>query len=302
MKGRVHRLIIVAGLMVLLLPTGSLGAGQGAVKPAQGDAAEESSRTYLPLIGKNMSNVPESVMIGVPAGAFQMGCDPAHNGDSQCFEDELPLHSVQLDAYSIDRTEVTNAQYALCVAAGTCTPPSSSSSYARASYYGNATYANFPVIYVSWHQADTYCRWLGKRLPTEAEWEKAARGANDTRAYPWGDAAPTCTLANGYVNGYCVGDTTAVGSYAAGASPYGLMDMAGNVWDWVNDWYDEDYYVTSPGGSPPGPVAGTDKVLRGGAWYVGSTGLRTVTRYLATPSTQGHYIGFRCAVSGAPSP
>lgn len=301
MERSVYRTITMTMLIVLLLPPGSLAASHGPIGPAQCDANGDSDRVYLPLIGETISSVLPSVMILVPAGTVQMGCDPAHNGDSQCFEDELPLHPVFLDAYTIDRTEVTNAQYALCMAAGGCTPPSSGSSYTRASYYGNAAYASFPVIYVSWHQADDYCRWLGKRLPTEAEWEMAARGANNARAYPWGDAAPTCSLANGYVDGFCVGDTSAVGSYAAAASPYGAVDMAGNVWEWINDWYDEDYYVTSPGSNPPGPAAGTDKVLRGGAWYVGNTGLRTATRYLAPPSTQGHYIGFRCAASNTPA-
>ena len=148
-----------------------------------------------------------------------MGCDPVHVV-YDCWLQELPLHTVYLDAYRIDKTEVTNAQYARCVVSGGCTPPLSNSSRNRSSYYGNATYADFPVIYVSWHQADAYCRWLGKRLPSEAEWGKAAHGANDTRAYPWGGPASNCTLANFRFDDekrLCVGDTTAISELCGGS-------------------------------------------------------------------------------------
>lgn len=251
---------------------------------------EEDRLVFLPFISKPLI-ISYQQMVFIPSGEFKMGCADG-NPDENCEINEQPLHTVYLDAYYIDKYEVTNSQYTKCVAAGVCEVPMISGSATRSSYYGNSTYDEFPVIAVDWYRAYDYCNWVSKRLPTEAEWEKAARGDSDTRMYPWGNIAPDCTLSNFSDSDDCVGDTTQVGSYPTGASPYGVLDMSGNVFEWTNDWYS-----SSPYNNPQGPDTGTYKVLRSGGYDIDGIYIRTAFRYISTPDRWGRNGGFRCAVS-----
>lgn len=242
----------------------------------------------------------------IPAGPFQMGGDPdaalvecqKFRADCQrtWFENESPIHTVILDAFYMDIYEVTNARYADCVSAGKCDPPSDPSSNTRSSYYGNLQYADYPAIYVSWNDAQAYCAWRGARLPTEAEWEKAARGELEGKLYPWGNDEPVCTASasNGAQFSPCIpGDTVAVGSFAPNG--YGLYGIAGNVWEWVNDWY-----IGYPSGSvenPMGPDTGNAKTLRGGGWDYSSDNIRVAIRSYDNLTSHFADVGFRCGAT-----
>src|SRR5215213_575053 len=241
----------------------------------------EATLTTLPNYLMDDKGVP---MAYVPQGVFAMGNDRGS-------PDEQPIHRVNLDSFYIDKFEVTNGFYKACVEAGVCQPVRNKSSAIRSRYYDDSDFDTFPVIFVDWNRAQTYCEWRDARLPTEAEWEKAARGGTNV-TYPWGDT-PDCNLAN---YGNCLGDTSSATIYDLGQSRYGNYNMAGNVSEWVSDWYADDYYRSSPSlENPQGPDTGKEKVLRGGSWKDDYAGMRSVNREAENPAYSSNAIGFRCA-------
>jgi formylglycine-generating enzyme required for sulfatase activity len=252
-------------------------------------SSPQATETPIPVttlgIGATMIGEKSETLVYVPAGEFTMG-----DGAS-----DAPIHKVYLDAFWIDQTEVTNKQYKACVDAKTCDPPFSAGSYTHPNYYGDPEFDDYPVIYVNWDKSSRYCEvWTGGDLPTEAQWEKAARG-RDARTYPWGEGID-CDRANYYS---CVGDTLPVKNYPSGTSPYGAYDMAGNVWEWVNDWYNESSYQILPSSNPLGPNSGQYRVLRGGSWSGGGYGSPSAFRHKDNPANSGSVIGFRCARSAS---
>jgi formylglycine-generating enzyme required for sulfatase activity len=257
---------------------------------SDGEICQEGQCT----IGSCYPNCGDEVLI--PAGTFWMGCNV--EVDSDCRGDEFPYHEVYLSAYYIDHTEVTVDVYSACVTAGVCTVPSPTWSYCN---WGVAGKASHPVNCVTWHQVDEFCAWVGKRLPTEAEWEKAARGT-DGRKFPWGNEEAMCEYAVMYMYGSfgCGADSTweVCSKSPAGDSPYGLCDMAGNVWEWTADWWDSGYYEISPANNPQGPSTGSSRVLHGGSFNNSDDYLlRASIRNYNSPSYGNYGLGFRCARS-----
>lgn len=258
---------------------------------------------------------PVGAMVTVPAGWFWMGCDWNHLGYGDgCNDKDTPLHRVYLDSYAIDKYEVTNVEYRACEKAGACETPRRSNSHERSNYYRNREYDLYPVLFVSRINAIQYCTWAGKRLPTEAEWEKAARGPIDTRPFPWGDEAPDCTTQNRPDEEKCdqLVDTTRVGSFPRGTSIYGALDMTGNVFEWVQDVADWGWYKVSPSVNPVNLPRSSDDftVIRSGSYRDRFSYLRVFHRHSGhhgdfvahdAPYYRNDRTGFRCAIS-LPSP
>ena len=248
-------------------------------------ATAAPTEATIPSEIQDEKNVP---MILIPAGEFTMGSDSTGDASSR------PAHEVNVDAFYIDKYEVTNEMYDACSYQVECRRPLNPGSVTRTTYFSNPVFANYPVLYVDWKMANAYCEWRGARLPTEAEWEKAARGT-DERTYPWGNDEIDCSLAN---SAGCVGDTTPVDQHVNGLSPYGLYGMAGNVWEWTSS-IDKPYPYDATDGRENMDDAYSKRIARGGSWHTfGNSGnVRTDTRFALDPGYSGAYVGIRCVRS-----
>lgn len=278
----------IAFLLVVLafaaLPI--MGILRGTVLTPYEEGPSETEESAPSESAANEEPVPEE-MVTIPAGPFVRG---TMSGGF----DEQPQRTIHLDTFSIDRYEVTNHQYQQFVAATGHRKAAPPSRYAKS--MGKMRSPNQPVVYVSWDDAVAYCRWKGKRLPTEAEWEKAMRGT-DGRLWPWGNQERPNGANWGRVqDGHDV--SARVGTFPTDKSPYGVMDGAGNVMEWVADWYQEAYYKDSPDKDPPSPEFGIFRVMRGGGYTTTGGDLRITSRSRMVPDFRDETIGFRCAISG----
>lgn len=284
------RSFVLVVMVGSLLIRGVFGAVGFAADPEKGEALAEP---------KTMTAKDGAPMIVIPAGEFTMGADDGRGN-------ERPVHTVTLPAYAIDQFEVTMELYDSFLQAGGQTPPPLWDPEAVTAA------GDRPAVGLTWDDASAYCRWAGKRLPTEAEWEKAARGT-DARRFPWGHMQPFVDIANynrgvwvSYpitlvtVKGGTKGMSIRHGLKTGGKSPYGLYHMAGNAAEWVADWYDREYYQTSPKESPKGPEKGEKRVIRGGSWAETPIGIRSTARVSAEPAYQDQTVGVRCAMDVSP--
>ncbi len=268
---------------IKVLPTATVFSTPPAVETIILTATQSPTETPA---NQRVSPVDGMPQVYIPAGTFRMG-----GMDVRRAPNETPDHNVTLDAFWMDQLEVTNAMYALCVSAGACTPPQSFKSQRRPSYFDNPEFKDYPVIYVTWGQAKTYCEWAGRRLPTEAEWERAGRG-DDFRTFPWGEDKADGLRANFNM---LVGDTSRVGTYPAGASPFGVLDLAGNVAEWVSDFYSS--YTNTGTQNPTGPATSSsgNRVVRGGSLGDAEINIRVSKRSSVQEDNVSPRIGFRCA-------
>lgn len=313
-KKRVRILVVgtvLSGVLAFILQGRVLATAPNlAQNPTLPTATSISSTQTKEPLSPEITDVSGAQMVLVPAGSFLMGSNNADN--------ERPIHDVNLDSYYIDKYEVTNDMYVEFlndvisevvvepngitlnvrykgVVLGLC--PTCGDLYKdKLTWDGSrfgvvSPFNTHPVVAVTWYGARNYCEWRKTRLPTEAEWEKAAHGT-DNRIYPWGDTID-CTKSN-YTQS-CVGNTSPVGSFGGDISPYGAYDMAGNAWEWVEDWYSDTYYQNSPYQNPPGPDSGFNRVLRGGAFYFDNDSSRSAFRSSSMPDIIDILEGFRCA-------
>ena len=251
--------------------------------------------SLLPLATAHSTSEQDPVaMVTVPAGMFQMGSPEGTGGT-----DEHPQRTLYLEGFAIDQVEVTNAQYRRFVKATGHKPPPNP--YGKGPLFSVKGIEHLPVVQVTWHDASDYCQWAGKRLPSEAEWEKAARGT-DGRLFPWGNEPPTPTHANFGHDWEDLKTLHPVGSHPQGNSPYGVSDMAGNAREWVLDTYDQDFFQTAPDRNPRGPEQGVLKGIRGGSWHHGSNDIRAAMRGKGGFALKTDGTGFRCARDAADSP
>ncbi len=267
------RYLVLAGVVLVTVPAVALAEG----------------------LEKEVKGKDGAPMVLIPEGSFPMGVP---HGDRDGGRDEYPRHDVFVNNFYIDKFELTNGRYLEFVKATRHRIPQNPKNATRNLWEGEAIAESLidrPVINVDWADAQAYCQWAGKRLPTEAEWEKAAKGTADRR-FPWGNVEPTNKHLN--FNQQWIGEKTLmpVGSYEAGKSPFGVYDMAGNVWEWVNDWYDAKYYEKSPAKNPTGPETGTKRVLRGSGWQNETPTVRIFTRVDSDPTIRNESTGFRCAM------
>ncbi|HET7144860.1 MAG TPA: formylglycine-generating enzyme family protein [Anaerolineales bacterium] len=275
--------IVILNLDVVLRFVHSFQNGTLTEEKIRFDIASFNIGRKSPVIpvNKMTSAVDGMLQMYVPEGEFVMGM--MHNHD---FPDS-PQHTVYLDAFWMDRVEVTNAMYLKCMQENGCTQPVSDNLN-----YANWIHRDHPIVYITWFQAEEYCHWAGRRLPTEAEWEKAARGT-DGRRYPWGNDLPTPRLAN--YSDTMIGVSVSSFRYPLGASPYGVLNMSGNVREWVADWYDPDYYSYSPYANPKGPEIGMERSLRSTSYNEDGREIFLTSRLRHDPESAGLSRGFRCA-------